>query len=105
MLFFVQLLEVRERVLVLGIEPQDFGERLERAVDEAAALVVEPEAEQHVRVFQLAEIRALQQRLMLLDRAPDLTLLAIQVAEDQVDLERVAGAVRGLHSSSIAGSI
>ena len=40
-LLFVQLLEVDQRVLVLGIEPQHLVERLERAIDEAAALVVE----------------------------------------------------------------
>ena len=33
---------------------------------------------------------------MLLDRPPDLALLAIQVAEDQVNLERIAGGRRGL---------
>ena len=51
-LFFVQLLQVDERVLVLRIEPQHFVERLERAIDEAAALVVEAEAEQHVGVLE-----------------------------------------------------
>ena len=35
-------------------------------------------------MFQLAEIRPLQQRLVLLDGAPDLTLFAIEVAEDRV---------------------
>ena len=32
---------------------------------------------------------------MLLDRAADLALLAIQVAENQVNLERIAGGFRG----------
>ena len=41
MLFLVQLLQVEQRVLVLRIEPQHLVERLERAIDEAAALVVE----------------------------------------------------------------
>ena len=85
----VQLLEVEERVLVLRIEPQDFGERLDRAVDEAAAAVVEAEAEQHVCVLQLPQVGPLQERLMLLNRASDLTLLAIQVAEDEAQLERL----------------
>ena len=58
MLLFVELLQVEQRVLVLRIEPQHLVERLERAVDEAAALVVEPEAEQHVRVLEPAEARA-----------------------------------------------
>ena len=95
-LVLVQLLEVRQRVAVPRIEPQHFGERLDRAIDEAAAAVVEPQAEQHVGVLQLAQVRALQQRLVLLDRAADLALLAIQVAENQVDLERIAGALRRL---------
>ena len=102
MLLLVQLLEVRERVAVAGIEPQHFAERLERAIDEAAALVVEAEAEQHVGVLELAQIGPLQQRLVLLDRAADLPLLAIEVAEDQVDLQRIAGACAALTSSSIA---
>ena len=56
-------------------------------------------------MFELAQVRALQQLLVLLDRAADLPLLAIQVAEDQVDLERIAGAAAARVSSSIAGSI
>ena len=60
-----------------------------RAIDEAAAAEVEPEAEQHVRVLEAGEPRPLQQRLVHVDRAADLSLLAIQVAEDHVDLERV----------------
>ena len=61
-LLLVQLLQVDQRVLVLRIEPQHFVERLERAIDEAAALVVEAEAEQHVGVLELAQLRPLQQR-------------------------------------------
>ena len=34
---------------------------------------------------------------MLLDGAPDLALLPVEIAENHVDLERIAGAVRGLH--------
>ena len=40
-------------------------------------------------VLEAAQARALQQVLMDLDGAADLSLLAIQVAEDHVDLERV----------------
>ncbi len=105
-LFFVQLLEIRERVLILGIQSEDFRERLERAVDEPAPLVVQTEAEQHVGVLQFAKIRALQQRLMLLDGAPDLTL------SPGTELPRIMWISRGspalwaaLTSSSIAGSI
>ena len=89
MLILVEPLELQQRVLVLRIEPQHFGERLDGAIDEAAAPVVEAEAEQHVGVLEAAEPRALQQLLMDLDGAPDLTLLAVQVAENHVDLERV----------------
>ena len=95
MLLLVQLLEVRQRVLVVGIEAQHFGERLERAIDEPAALVVEAEAEQDVGVLELAQVGPLEQLLVLLNRASDLALLAVQVAEDQVDFERIAGCGRG----------
>ncbi len=61
-LLLVQLLQVHQRVLVLRIEPQHLVEGLERAVHEAAALVVETEAEEDVRVLELAQPRALQQR-------------------------------------------
>ena len=55
MLFLVQLLEVHEGVLVLRIEPQHLVERLVGAVHESAAFVVEPEAQQHVRVLEPAQ--------------------------------------------------
>src|SRR2546428_928974 len=94
-LFLVQLLQVQQRVLVLRIETKHFGEGLERALDEAAALVVEPEAQQHVRMFESAEPRPLQQILVHGDRLADLTFLAIQVAEDHVHLERIGVEARG----------
>ena len=56
-------------MLVLGIEPQHFAERIERAIDEAAAFVVEPEAQQHVRVFDAAQFLPLEQRLVNRDDA------------------------------------
>ena len=82
-------------VLVLRIEAQHFGERFVRAIDEPAALVVEPEAEQHVGVLQAAEPGALQQRLVHGDRLADLALLAVQVAEDHVHFERLGVQARG----------
>ena len=94
-LFLVQLLEIRQRVLVVGIEAEDLAERFERAVDEPAALVVEPQAEQNVGMLELAEVRPLKQRLMFLDGSPDLALFAVQVAEDQVDFQRISGALSG----------
>ena len=94
MLFLVQLLEVRQRVLVFRIEAKDFSERLESPIDESAALVVESEAEQDVGVLELPQVRSLQQRLVFLDGAADLSLFAVEVAQNQVDLERVAGCRR-----------
>ena len=89
MLLFVQLLQIEQRVLVLRIEPQHLVERFERAIDEAAALEVEAEAQQDVGVLGAGQLRPLQQRLMDLDGARDLAALAIDVAENQMDLERV----------------
>jgi hypothetical protein len=57
--------------------------------------VVEPEAEKHIRVLQFAEMGALEQALMLLNRAANLSLFAVQIAQDQMDLERVACRFRG----------
>ena len=95
-LLFVQLLEVGEGVPVRRVEPQDLLEGLVRAIDEAAAPEVETEAEEHVRVLETREPRALQQRLVHRDGAADLPLLAVQVAEDDMDLERVAVGARSL---------
>ena len=47
-------------------------------------------------MFQLPQVRALQQRLVFLDRAADLAFLAIQVAENQVNLQRISGGLRRL---------
>ncbi len=94
-LVFLELLEVDERRFVFGIELEDVGERRDRAVDEPAAPVVEAEAEQDVRVLDLVQPRPLQQRLMFLNRAADLTLFAIQVAEDEPQLERAGVEPRG----------
>ena len=79
-----------------GIEPEHFVERLERAIDEPAALEVEPEAEQHVRLLEPRQLRPLQQALMDVDGAGDLALLAIEAAEQQVNFERVAEGFGGL---------
>ena len=48
-LVFLQLLQIEQRRLVVGVELQHFGEHRHRPVHETAAPVVEPEAEQHVR--------------------------------------------------------
>ncbi len=89
MLFLLHLLEVDERVAVARVESKHLVERVERAIDEAAALVVEPEAEQDVRLFHPAEIRPLQQPLVHRNRFADLAFLAIEIAEDHVHFERV----------------
>ena len=96
LLLLVQLLQVHQRVAVAGIEPQHLLERLVRAIDEAAAAEVQAEAEQHVRVLEAREPRPLQQRLVHVDGAAHLSLLAIEVAENHVDLERVGVESRGL---------
>ena len=88
-LVLVQLLQLQQRVLVARIEPQHLAEGLVRAVDEPAAREVEPEAEQGIGVFELADARPLQDLLVDLDGASDLALLAIQVAEDHVDLDGI----------------
>ena len=90
MLLLVQFLEIREGVLIVGVEAQHFGERFEGPVDEATTLVVEAEAEQNVGVFELAQVGTLEQFLVFLDGSSDLAFFAVQVAEDQVNLERIA---------------
>ena len=96
MLIFVKLLDVQQRVLVVRIEPDDLVERFEGAIDEPAALEVETEAEQHVRLLEARQPRPLQQALMNVDGARDLPLLAIQAAEQQMDFQRVAEVLGGL---------
>src|SRR6185295_3398280 len=88
-LFLVELLQVEQGVLVLRIEAQHLVEGFERPIDEAAALVIEPQTEQHVRVYQRVQLRPLQQVLVDRDRLADLSFFAVQVAEDHVHLERV----------------
>ena len=94
-LVFLQLFEVDERRLVVRIELQHVGERRDRAIDESAAPIVEPEAQQHVGVLEPVQPRTLEQRLMFLDRAADLALLAVQVAEHEPQLERARIEPRG----------
>ena len=96
MLIFVKLLDVQQGVLVLRVELDDLVERFERAVDEAAALEIEAQAEQHVSMFEAGQARPLQKALMDVDRARDLPLFTIQAAEQQMDLERVAEILGGL---------
>src|SRR4029453_8731281 len=71
------------------IETKDFLERFVRPIDESAAPVIEPETKQDVCVLERLQARALQQRLVDIDGPSDLTLFPIQVAEDEVDLQRV----------------
>ena len=92
MLIFVKLLDIEQRVLVVGIDPDDLVERFERAIDESATLEIEPETEQDVRLFEARQARPLQQTLMDVDGPRDLTLFTVKAAEEQVNLERVAEA-------------
>ena len=94
-LLLVQLLELHQRVPVLGIEPQHFLERLVRAVDETAAAKVQAEAQQDVGVLERLEVLALQQALVDVDGAAHLALLAIEVAQHEMDLEGVLVEPRG----------
>src|SRR5207249_3691519 len=64
-------------------------ESLQGAVDEPTTLVIEPQAQQHIGMLDLAEPRTLQQQLMGRNRLADLSFLAVQVAKDHVDLERI----------------
>jgi hypothetical protein len=89
LLILVQLLQVDECVPVPRIEDDHLLEGFERTIDEAAVPEVESEAEQNVGMFELGQIRTLQQRLMHVDRPSHLSLLAVQVAEDHLDLERI----------------
>jgi hypothetical protein len=95
-LFGVQFLEVEQGVLVVRIEPEHFGERVERAVHETAAAVVEAQAQQHVGVLEAPELWALEQGLMLLDRAAHLPLLAQKIAEHHPHLQRVGLELHGV---------
>ena len=95
MLILVQLLQVHERVAVPGVEVHDFLERLQRAVDEPAVPVIEPQAEQDVGVLERREVPR-QQRLVQGDGTAHLALLAVQVAENHLNLERVRAGARGL---------
>lgn len=88
-LFLVQLLQVDERVAVQWIEPHHLLERLERAIDEPAMAEVERETQLHVGLFELGQVRTLQQLLMHVDGAPHLALRAIEIAQDHLDLERI----------------
>src|SRR6185436_3209300 len=96
MLLLVQLLQVHERVAVPGVEPQHVLKRADRAVHEAAVPEVEAEAEQHVGVLDRREIGPLEQRLMDVDGPRHLPFHAQQVAQNHLNLERVAGRARGL---------
>jgi hypothetical protein len=50
---------------------------------------VEREAQLHIRLFEFGEMRTLQERLMKRDRTTDLSLGAVQVAQNHLDFERV----------------
>src|SRR6185295_9675178 len=58
-------------------------------VDEPAMPEIEGETQLDVRLFQPREVRALEQRLVKRNRPAYLSLRAVQVAEDHLDLERV----------------
>ena len=67
-------------------------------------LVIESEAEQDVRVFELSQVGPLQQFLVFLNGPADLSLFAIEVPENEVNLERVSGGFCGGYSPSTGSS-
>ena len=89
MLILVQLLEIDERVSIARIEAQDLLESFEGPIDEASVPEVQSEAQKNIRVFELREVRTLQQCLMDVDGAADLSLLPVQVAQDHLDFQCV----------------
>ena len=99
LLVLVQLLQVDERVAVLRIELHDLLERLERAVDEPAVAEVEARGRAARRRARAGSGRAAAAATGARDRAADLSLLAVQVAEDHLDLERVGVGAGGLRSA------
>ena len=82
-----------------------FVERLERAIDEAAALEVEAEAQQDVGVLDLGQLRPLQQRLVHLDGARDLAALAMTLPRIRWISSASLSTRAAWLSSSIARSI
>ena len=81
---------MEERVAVRGVEAAHFLEGFDGAIDEAAALEIEPETEHHVGVFDAREIPALEQGLVHLDGPRHLPALAVDIAQNQMDFEGVS---------------
>src|SRR5262245_7378951 len=96
MLILVELLEIDECVSIARIEAQDLLESFERPIDEAAVPKVQSEAQKYICVFERCEVRPLQQPLMDVDGAADLSLLPVQVAEDHLDFQCVGVEAGGL---------
>src|SRR5688572_18234138 len=90
MLIFVELFDVEQRVLIVRIEADDLVERFEGPIDKSTAFEVEAEAQQDVRLLEARNPRALQEALMNVDGTRHLPLFAIETAEQQMNLERVA---------------
>src|SRR5262249_55543028 len=80
-LVFLQLLEVDERGFVVGVEFEHIRERRDGAIDETAAAIIQSKTKQDVCVLDSIQPRTLQERLMFMNRAANLALLPIQVAE------------------------
>ena len=95
-LLLVQLLQVEQRVLVLRVEPQHFLNASSARSTKPPCLKSRPRHSSDVGVLDLRQLRPLQQRLVHLDGARHLAALAVDVAENQVDLERVGVDARRL---------
>src|SRR4051812_25971034 len=46
-------------------------------------------------MFELSEVRPLQQSLMFLDGAANLSLFTIEISQDEMNLQRIAGGLGG----------
>src|SRR5262249_41771685 len=79
--------EVDERGLVVAVELEHVGKRGDGPIDETAAPVVETQTEQDVGVLDAIQAGPLQQGLVFLNCAADLTFLAVEVAENEPQLE------------------
>ena len=95
MLSLVDFDEIRQRVGVFGVELDHLLEGIRGTVAKASALEVHPQAEQRVGTLVSGEPGAMENALVNLDSALELPLLSKQVAEDEIDLDRLGILARG----------
>ncbi|MCU0242661.1 MAG: hypothetical protein MUF51_09605 [Vicinamibacteria bacterium] len=88
MLFLMEFLHAEQGDQIAGVEGQHVAEGTAGAIDETRLLIVEPQASHGMDALAAREIGASEQRLMGLDGALDLAILAHEVAEDLHDFDR-----------------